>query len=87
MCVERNKGITLKCEEGYATDRKQENFLSDLSPQPPLPKSLHSSHRLAELDYFTSSHSLKADSHRKNREAGPVFGATGVFDLTTNLLW
>lgn len=43
MCAGRNKGITLGCEEGYAIDRKQENFLSDLSPQSP-PHSLHNHH-------------------------------------------
>lgn len=93
MCVERNKVITLKCEESYATDWKQENYLSDLSLQLPPPRAfIVTTSRFTELGrarlfLFTGFCSFKTDSHRKNREAGPVFRATEVFNLTVNLLW
>lgn len=92
MC-RKEQSITLRCEESYATDRKQENCLLDLSPQLPLPRAfIVTTSRFTELGrawlfLFTSFCSFKTDSCRKNREAGPVFGATEVFNLTVNLLW
>ena len=85
--------MTLTYEEGCATDRKQEDFLSDFSPQPLYPQEPSYSplpvlQSLAGLDYlyFSSSGSVKSDSYRKDRETGPLFGVIGIFNLTMNLL-